>query len=221
MIANTHQIEMRPISSLKPYAGNARTHSKKQIKQIASSIQRFGFTNPVLVSNDDEIIAGHGRVIAAKEIGLSTVPTLKLSYLSPAERRAYVLADNKLALNAGWDNEILAIELQALIDIDFDVTLTGFSLAETDIILDLAGDRSIDRISRAGGCCSCAPDWARIPSRRFMVARPSSSIVRGRSEPDRLWPPSRERACGFGFYRPALQRSHRRPCVRPGNRAPS
>ncbi len=149
MIANTHQIEMRPISSLKPYVGNARTHSKKQIKQIATSIQRFGFTNPVLVSNDDEIIAGHGRVIAAKEIGLLTVPTLRLSHLSPAERRAYVLADNKLALNAGWDNEILAIELQALLDIDFDVTLTGFSLAETDLVLDLAGDRSTEEVAPA------------------------------------------------------------------------
>jgi ParB-like chromosome segregation protein Spo0J len=130
MMSTTHQIEMRRISPLKPYAGNARTHSKKQIRQIASSIQRFGFTNPVLVSNEDEIIAGHGRVVAAKEIGLTMVPTLKLSHLSPTERRAYVLADNKLAPNAGWDSEILAIELQALIDIDFDFSLTGFSLVE-------------------------------------------------------------------------------------------
>lgn len=149
MISNTHQIEMRPISSLKPYAGNARTHSKKQIKQIATSIQRFGFTNPVLISNDDEIIAGHGRVMAAKEVGLSKVPTLKLSHLSPAERRAYILADNKLALSAGWDNEILAIELQALIDIDFDVTLTGFSITETDLVLDQAGDRSTEEVAPA------------------------------------------------------------------------
>ncbi|WP_277996258.1 site-specific DNA-methyltransferase [Afipia carboxidovorans] len=149
MISNTQQIEMRTISSLKPYAGNARTHSKKQIKQIAASIQRFGFTNPVLVSNEGEIIAGHGRVMAAKEIGLSTVPTLKLSHLSPAERRAYVLADNKLALNAGWDSEILAIELQALIDVDFDVSLTGFSLAETDLVLDQAGERSAEEVAPA------------------------------------------------------------------------
>jgi hypothetical protein len=119
-----HEIEMRRISSLRPYSGNARTHSKKQIRQIADSIQRFGFTNPVLVSDDDEIMAGHGRVMAAKELGLTSVPTLKLSHLSAAERRAYVLADNKLAMNAGWDNEILATELQALIDIDFDISLT-------------------------------------------------------------------------------------------------
>lgn len=104
-----HQIEMRTISSLKPYKNNARTHSKKQVRQIAESIKRFGFTNPVLVGDDGEIIAGHGRVRAAKELGLLSVPTLGLSHLSPAERRAYVLADNKLALNAGWDTEILAV----------------------------------------------------------------------------------------------------------------
>ncbi len=98
------------------------THSKKQIHQIADSITRFGFTNPVLISDDGEIIAGHGRVSAAKLLGRDTVPTVRLSHLNAAERRAYVLADNKLALNAGWDQEILAIELQALIDLDFDVS---------------------------------------------------------------------------------------------------
>jgi DNA modification methylase len=126
----------RPIAHLKPFAGNARTHSKKQIRQIADSIERFGFTNPVLVSDGGEIIAGHGRVAAAKLLNMSEVPTLSLSHLSAAERRAYVLADNKLALNAGWDTEILAIELQGLIDLDFDVSLTGFSLAEIDFVLD-------------------------------------------------------------------------------------
>ena len=135
-------IELRPVDGLRAYAGNARTHSKKQIAQIASSIERFGFTNPVLISDDGEIIAGHGRVLAAKSLGIAAVPTLKLSHLSAEERRAYVLADNKLALNAGWDNEILAIELQALIDIEFDLSLTGFSLAEIDFTLDSARERS-------------------------------------------------------------------------------
>src|SRR3954469_11025341 len=107
----------------------SRTHSKKQIRQIARSIERFGFTSPVLVSDEGEIVAGHGRVEAAKLLGLTTVPTLRLSHLSAAERRAYLIADNKLALNAGWDQEILAIELQALVELDFDLTLTGFSLA--------------------------------------------------------------------------------------------
>jgi len=134
------QVVERPISRLKPYAGNARTHSKKQVQQIAASISRFGFNNPVLVSDDGEIIAGHGRLEAAKLLGWRTVPTIALSHLSQAERRAYVLADNKLALNAGWDKEILAIELQALVDLEFDVELTGFSLAEVDLLLDEANE---------------------------------------------------------------------------------
>ncbi|WAC29437.1 site-specific DNA-methyltransferase [Ancylobacter sp. SL191] len=135
---------MRPIGVLRPYPGNARTHSKKQIAQIAESIRRFGFTNPVLVGDDDEIVAGHGRVLAARQIGLGTVPVVRLSHLSAEERRAYVLADNKLALNAGWDEEILAIELQALIDLEFDVTITGFSLAEVDFTLDRARESATD-----------------------------------------------------------------------------
>lgn len=130
------QIQDRDVSELRPYANNARTHSRKQLKQIAASIERFGFTNPILISEAGEIIAGHGRVEAAKLLGHKQVPTIVLSHLSDAERRAYVLADNKLALNAGWDRDILAIELQGLIDLDFDVELTGFSLAETDFILD-------------------------------------------------------------------------------------
>lgn len=135
-----HQITERRVSELKPYQRNARTHSRKQLKQIAASIERFGFTNPVLVSDDGEIVAGHGRVEAAKLLGLASVPTIALSHLSEAERRAYVLADNKLALNAGWDRDILAIELQALIDLEFEVELTGFSLAEVDLAIDAAQD---------------------------------------------------------------------------------
>jgi DNA modification methylase len=135
-IDDGHNIEERSIESLKPYARNARTHSKKQIKQIAASIERFGFTNPVLIGDDESIIAGHGRVEAAKLLGRKTVPTLKLSHLNDSERRAYILADNKLALNAGWDNELLAIELQGLLDDDFDLELTGFDIAEIDFIIE-------------------------------------------------------------------------------------
>ena len=131
-------IEAMAVARLRPFAKNARVHSKKQIRQIADSIQRFGFTNPVLVSDDAEIIAGHGRVQAAKLLGIESVPTLRLSHLTAAQRRAYVLADNKLALNAGWDREVLAIELQALVDLEFDVEVTGFSLAEIDVLLDEA-----------------------------------------------------------------------------------
>lgn len=139
--ADSRTIEPRTPSDLRPYSRNARTHSRKQVRQIADSIERFGFTNPVLVSDDSEIIAGHGRVEAAKLLGLKMVPTLRLSHLSAEERRAYVLADNKLALNAGWDQDTLAIELQAFIDLDFDVHLTGFSLAEVDFTLDAARER--------------------------------------------------------------------------------
>src|SRR5215210_1116930 len=136
------EVELLPIASLRPYPGNARTHSKKQIRQIATSIERFGFTNPVLISDEGEIVAGHGRVEAAKLLGREQVPALRLSHLSAAQRRAYVLADNKLALNAGWDLEVLAIEMQALIDLDFDLEVTGFSLAEIDLVLDEAAETS-------------------------------------------------------------------------------
>ena len=130
------EVEHLAPASLTPYARNARTHSTKQIRQIAGSIEQFGFTNPVLISDHDEIIAGHGRVAAAKLLGLETVPAVRLSHLSEAQRRAYVLADNKLAENAGWDEEMLAIEFQGLIDLAFDLELTGFSAAEIDLTLD-------------------------------------------------------------------------------------
>jgi ParB-like chromosome segregation protein Spo0J len=129
-------IEPMAVARLRPFARNARTHSKKQIRQIADSIERFGFTNPVLVGEDDEIIAGHGRVAVAKLLGLPSVPTLRLSHLDAAQRRAYVLADNKIALNAGWDRAVLAVELQALVDLEFDLEVTGFSLGEIELVLD-------------------------------------------------------------------------------------
>jgi DNA modification methylase len=137
-------VEPMAVARLRPYAGNARSHSKKQIRQIANSIQKFGFTNPVLISDDDEIIAGHGRVEAAKLLGMQSVPTLRLYHLDAAQRRAYVIADNKLALNAGWDHELLTIELQGLIDLEFDVEITGFSLAEVDLLFDEVREASPD-----------------------------------------------------------------------------
>jgi DNA modification methylase len=133
-----YNIELLSPAALRPYPGNPRTHSSKQIKQIARSIEQFGFTNPVLISDINEIIAGHGRVEAAKILDLQAVPTVRLAHLSPAQRRAYVLADNKLALNAGWDREMLAIELQALVDLDFSMDAIGFELAEVDIVLEEA-----------------------------------------------------------------------------------
>src|ERR1700704_3008485 len=113
---------------LKPYPHNARMHSRKQIRQIADSIRTFGFTNPVLIDNHDMILAGHGRVEAAKLLDMAKVPCVRIETMTPEQKRAYVLADNKLVLNASWDQEILAIELQGLIDLGFDLTVTGFSL---------------------------------------------------------------------------------------------
>src|SRR5467141_5351820 len=126
-------VEYTLVRDLRPYAHNARSHSRKQIDQIAKSIKRFGFCNPVLIDDEKQIVAGHGRVEAAKLLGIDAVPTVRLSHLSEADKRAYILADNKLAEKAGWDREILAIELQALIDLDFDVELTGFETADIDI----------------------------------------------------------------------------------------
>lgn len=133
------KIVNRDIGQLRPWARNARKHSKKQIRQIADSIETFGFTNPVLIDQEDTILAGHGRVEAAKLLGQSTVPCLHVEHMSAAQKRAYVLADNKLALNASWDDDLLSQELAALseIDLDFDIGLTGFSISEIDDLLDL------------------------------------------------------------------------------------
>ena len=131
-------MEYRPVASLKPARRNARTHSRKQIRQIAESITRFGFTNPILIDDTGGIVAGHGRVAAAKLVGMTTVPVVLLANLSAKERQAYALADNKLALNAGWDHDLLAVEFQELIDAGFEMELTGFSLAEIDFTLDQA-----------------------------------------------------------------------------------
>ena len=132
------KIRYQNVEALKPYDGNARTHSDKQISLIAASIDNFGFTNPALVDGDNRIVAGHGRVAAAKRLGMEEVPTIRLDHLSDAERRAYVIADNRLAELAGWDRDILRIELQGLADLDlgFDLEITGFDTAELDLLLD-------------------------------------------------------------------------------------
>ena len=130
------QVEYLPLASLRPYANNARVHSKRQIKQIARSIEKYGWTNPVLIDDDNQIIAGHGRVEAAKQLGLDKVPTIRLSHLSAADRRAYVIADNRLAEKASWDKEILFNELQGLIDVGVDPSLIGFEAHEIDVLVE-------------------------------------------------------------------------------------
>ena len=155
-------IENLPIDRISFWPRNARIHSRKQIRQIAESIRRFGFTNPVLIDGENRILAGHGRVESARELGMETVPCLRIDHMSPAEKRAYVLADNKLALNAGWDEELLALELKELMeaDIAFDISVTGFSITEIDGLVDglapeEAGNPADDRL----------PDPDRVPSR--------------------------------------------------------
>lgn len=129
------QIEQIAISELIPYARNSRTHSDEQVAQIAASIREFGFTNPVLIDARGGIIAGHGRVLAARKLQLAEVPCLRLSHLTDTQKRAYVIADNKLALNAGWDDEMLKLELDELVDLGFDLELTGFSLDEINALM--------------------------------------------------------------------------------------
>ena len=129
------QIEQVALDALIPYARNSRTHSDAQVAQIAASIREFGFTNPVLVDDDGGIIAGHGRVLASRKLGLTDVPCIRLAHLSETQKRAYVIADNKLALNAGWDEEMLALELVELGELDFDLDLTGFTQDEIDALM--------------------------------------------------------------------------------------
>jgi ParB-like chromosome segregation protein Spo0J len=141
------RITERPVSSLTPRRNNPRTHSEKQIDQIAASIETFGFTNPVLVDASGTVIAGHGRVRAAKQLGLETVPTIQLEHLSEEQVRAYVIADNQLAECAGWDRDLLAIELQGLaeLDLDFELEVIGFETAEIDLLIgDAAGGDESD-----------------------------------------------------------------------------
>src|SRR5258707_2134789 len=158
------KITYKSPAQLKPRARNPRTHTKKQIQQIAASIKEFGFISPVLTDGADGIIAGHGRIEAAKLIGMSDVPTVHVDHLTPAQIRAYVIADNNLAENAGWDRALLALDLQELsVELNFDVAVTGFETAEIDLLINESKenfsddadevpeiDRSVPAVSRLG-----------------------------------------------------------------------
>ena len=130
----TLKIQYKLIADLIPYARNSRTHDEAQVAQIAASIREFGWTNPVLLDGNNGIIAGHGRVLAAQKLGETQVPTIELGHMSESQKRAYIIADNKLALNAGWDNEMLALEVADLKDAGYDLGLTGFSLDELEAL---------------------------------------------------------------------------------------
>ena len=150
------RLESLPLAALKPAKSNARTHSPKQIRQIAASIKEFGFTNPVLIDETQSILAGHGRVAAAKLIGMKDVPVVRIEHMTEAQKRAYVIADNQLAINAGWDEAILAIELSELAELDFDVSTIGFEMGFVDSIigtLDLTDDNPEDDVP----CPSAGP----------------------------------------------------------------
>lgn len=125
-LAAVDQIQQVPTDSLTPYANNPRTHSAPQLDRLVQSLKEFGFTNPLLVGDDMQIVAGHGRLMAAQALGLETVPVIKLSHLTEDQKRAYVIADNQLALNSGWDDDLLQSELKALGDVGFDLTVLGW-----------------------------------------------------------------------------------------------
>ena len=132
---NQIHVEYRPVESLAPYARNARTHSDKHVAQIAASMKEFGWTNPVLVDGENGIIAGHGRVLAARKLGLKAIPCIELAHLSEAQKRAYILADNKLAMNAGWDDELVALEIGDLQAEGFNLDLVGFDASEIESLM--------------------------------------------------------------------------------------
>jgi len=168
-------IEQVPVTTLVPWARNARIHSRKQLRQIADSIRAFGFTSPVLIDRSNRILAGHGRVEAAKLLGWATVPCLRFDHLSEAQMRAYVIADNKLALNAGWDEELLALELKelSLLSEEINLDVTGFSIAEVDGLIEglapqEAGDPADDRLpdpEAVPARCRVGDVWALGPHR--------------------------------------------------------
>ncbi|SDB20209.1 site-specific DNA-methyltransferase [Bauldia litoralis] len=160
-------VEYRPLDRLVPYAKNARTHSDAQVAEIAASIRAFGWTNPVLVDGEDGVIAGHGRLLAARKLGMTEVPVIELAGMSDTEKQAYVIADNKLALNAGWDKDLLALELADLDAVGFDLSLTGFGGDELAGLLNLGKEGLTDP--------DAIPEPPVVP-----VARPGDVWVLGR-----------------------------------------
>jgi len=141
-------IERRSVEALVPYAKNSRTHSEAQVAQLAAAIREFGFTNPVLIDERGGIIAGHGRVMAARSAGMVEIPCIVLAGLSDAQRRAYVIADNKLALNAGWDEELLSAEIEVLVSLGVETNLLGFNEEEVASLLQDDGHNEGDKEPR-------------------------------------------------------------------------
>ena len=160
-------MQLISIDRLVPYANNARTHSKEQINKLRSSLREFGFINPVIIDRDFGIIAGHGRVLAAREEGINEVPCVFVDYLSEAQKKAYILADNRMALDAGWDEELLRVEIESLQSMAFDVSLTGFG---DDEIADLFGKEK-DAVEDDDYDLSAALEKAAFVKKGVKVAR--------------------------------------------------
>lgn len=164
-------IEYRNIDDLIPYLNNSRTHSDEQVTQIASSIKEFGFTNPVLIDEQGGVIAGHGRIMAGKKLGLEKVPTITLAGLTDAQKKAYVIADNKLALNADWDFELLRVEYKALEELNFNLDVLGFDFREVqdlfeidnlttdDCVSDIEDFEEVDSFELAHKCPKCGYEF--------------------------------------------------------------
>lgn len=152
--------EIRPVADLIPYANNARTHSPEQITQLAGAIKEFKFTNPVLIDPDGGIIAGHGRVMAAQKLGMVDVPCIILDGLTKAQRKAYVIADNKLALNSGWDTQLLNLEIESLKELDFNIDLLGFG---DDELAGLSPDFEPATEDEQGQLDELDPKWIDCP----------------------------------------------------------
>jgi hypothetical protein len=165
-------------AELLPYENNPRVHSDAQILKLIRSIEQFGFTNPILTDGDDGVIAGHGRLLAAQKLGLETVPTIELKHLTPAQRKAYVIADNKLALEADFDDDLLRIELASLKEMDFDLDFTGYDPLEVDKLFasdpDTEGDTEpSDAVASGKVCCpSCGHEFQTVSKAfRLMASR--------------------------------------------------
>ena len=201
-------IDYRPVASLIPYARNARTHSEAQVALIAGSIREYGFTNPVLVDGANGIIAGHGRVLAARKLGLASVPVIELAHLSEAQKRAYILADNRLAEQAGWDREMLALEVGDLAELGVDLGALGFEAARDRCAAQRNGAARPARGGDAG-----AARRACFSAGRPLAARPASAALRQRDRSCRRGAAARRRAAASDGDGSALWRELR---PRPG-----
>ena len=199
------QIAWRPLGELIPYARNPRTHSDAQVAQIAASIREFGWTNPVLVDGANGIIAGHGRVLAARKLGLERVPVIELAHMSEAQKRAYVLADNQLALNAGWDEALLRLELADLSELGFDLGLIGFGEGELERLLAGDGRTGLTEDDEA----PALPEQAVTQAGRSVDAGRAPAALRRRHGAGRRRAGAGRAARRHDLHRSALQRGLR------------